>query len=489
MIKKTAIKYIETYKALPIQVKASLWFLICAFLQKGISTITTPIFTRLLTTDEFGQYNVFNSWHQILSPIICLNLYGGVYSQGVVKFEDDRYRFTSSLQGLAFTLSLLWFGIYYILEDFWNALFDLNTVQMACMIVIIWASCSFGFWSMDQRVDFKYRNLVPLTLVSSILQPIVSILLIINFEDKVTARIIGMTLVQLVLFGATFFYHEVKGKAFYIKKYWIYALKFNIPLLPHYLSMVVLSSSDRIMISRMVGNAEAGIYSLAYSVSLVMTMFNQALLQTLEPWIYRKLKEGKSIDIASVAYPVFAFIASINVLLMLFAPEIISIFAPESYRDAIWCIPAVSLSCYFMFLYTFFATFEFYYEKTNYIAMASIGGAILNIVLNYVCILLFGYIAAAYTTLVCYIIFSLMHYRFMNKVCQEYLKGLKPYNYKIILGISLLSLFAGFIIRMTYESILIRYSLIVVGIICILALRKNIVGFIKTILSIRKTKK
>ncbi|HIR87463.1 MAG TPA: oligosaccharide flippase family protein [Candidatus Fimimorpha faecalis] len=486
MVKKLISKYLIIYKELPIQVRASFWFLICAFLQKGISTITTPIFTRLLTTEEFGQYNVFNSWHQILSPIICLNLYGGVYSQGIVKFEDDRHRFTSSLQGLAFTLACLWYVIYIVSKSFWNNLFSLNTIQMICMIIIIWASSSFCFWSMDQRVDFKYRNLVPFTIISSLLQPVVSIFLIINSEDKVTARIVGMTLVQFVLFGAMFLYHEFKGKAFCIKKYWVYALKFNIPLLPHYLSMVVLSSSDRIMISRMVGDAEAGIYSLAYSVSLVMTMFNQALLQTLEPWIYRKLKEGKSKDIASVAYPVFAFIAVINILLILFAPEIIAFFAPESYKEAIWCIPAVSLSCYFMFLYTFFATFEFYYEKTNYIALASIGGAILNIILNYFCILLFGYVAAAYTTLVCYILFSLMHYRFMVKVCNEYLGGLKPYDSKIIIGISLLSLVAGFTIRATYTNNLIRYCLILLGVICIFTMRKKVSEFIETIMSIRK---
>ena len=41
-------KLVKKYTDLPIQVKASMWFFVCAFLQKGISFITTPIFTRLL---------------------------------------------------------------------------------------------------------------------------------------------------------------------------------------------------------------------------------------------------------------------------------------------------------------------------------------------------------------------------------------------------------------------------------------------------------
>lgn len=55
-------KYLQQYKNLPVQMKASLWFLICSFMQKGIATITTPIFTRILTTAEYGEFSVFNSW-------------------------------------------------------------------------------------------------------------------------------------------------------------------------------------------------------------------------------------------------------------------------------------------------------------------------------------------------------------------------------------------------------------------------------------------
>ena len=95
-------------------------------------------------------------------------------------------------------------------------------------------------------------------------------------------------------------------------------------------------------------------------------------------------------------HPCFFLIAGLNILLIMFAPEAIAIFAPVSYQEAIWTVPSVALSVFFMFLYTFFATFEFYYEKTKYIAGATVGGALLNIGLNYICIKKFGYIAAGY---------------------------------------------------------------------------------------------
>ena len=121
---------LNRYKSFPIQVKASLWFLICSFLQKGISTVTTPIFTRIMNTTEYGQYNVFNSWLSIASIFVSLSLTGGVYAQGLVKFEKDRNVFTSSLQGLTLLLVAVWMVIYFIFHDFWNQLFTLSSVQM-----------------------------------------------------------------------------------------------------------------------------------------------------------------------------------------------------------------------------------------------------------------------------------------------------------------------------------------------------------------------
>lgn len=449
--------------------------------------ITTPIFTRLLDTGEYGQYSVFNSWLGILTPIVCLNLYSGVYAQGVVKFNDDRARYSSSLQGLTLTLVSIWTVVYALSSGFWNDLLSMSTFEIISMLILIWTTGAYSFWSMNEKVDFKYQRLVAVTLITSVLQPAIGVFLVINMEDKVVARILGTVVVHLA-YIAMFLSQMRKGKCFFSKKYWVYALKFNIPLLPHYLSMTILSSSDRIMISSMVGDAEAGIYSLAYSVSQIMTMFNSALLQTMEPWIYRKLNEGRAGEISKVAYPSFLLIASLNIILIVFAPEVIRIFAPPQYQEAIWVIPAVSLSVFFTFLYSFFATFEFYYEKTRFIAAATMGGAVLNIILNFIFINIFGYVAAAYTTLFSYMLYAALHYYFMRRVCKENLDDIKPYSLKFIIAIACGSLVLGFGIMMTYTNDIIRYSLILVAIVIALVFHKRLLGLVRMFVDIRRNK-
>ena len=481
-------KYMPRYRSLPVQVKASFWFLVCSFLQKGISSITTPIFTRLLNTAEYGRFNVFNSWLGIITIFVSMNLYAGVYTQGLIKFEKDGDIFSSSLQGLTITLVSVWTIIYLAFRSFWNNVFSLTTVQMLAMLLMIWSSAVFGFWASEQRVKLSYVRLVIVTLLVSVAKPVIGIIFVLNAEDKVTARILGLTLVELIGYFGLFVSQMKRGRKFFSAHYWKYALMFNLPLVPHYLSQTVLSSADRIMIKDMVGDSEAGIYSLAYSISLIMTLFNNALMQTISPWIYQKIKDKKVNEISSVAYLSLVLIAVVNLILILLAPEVIEIFAPKEYYDAIWIIPPVAMSVFFMYSYDLFAKFAFYYEKTTMIMLASVIGAVLNLVLNYIFIDMYGYIAAGYTTLVCYFIYTLFHYTFMNVICKKHVDGVVPYDKKILLAITLPFLIIGSILLLTYKYPYIRYSIIVITFIIMIIFRNKLMIIFKQILTIKKKK-
>ena len=453
---------LNSYNKLSIQVKASFWFMICSFLQKGISILTTPIFTRLLTTEEYGQFNVFNSWLSILTVFITLHLSQGIYTQGLIKFSDKRDIYTSSLQGLTLVLTIFWLIIYFLFKKYWNHMFSLTTKQMTAMLLMIWATSVFNFWAAEQRVLLNYKQLVILTIIVSILKPLVSIIFVVNSNDKVTARIFGLLIVEIVCYSWLFLIHMNKGKMFYSSRFWAYALKLNIPLIPHYLSQTALNSMDRIMIEKTVGPSEAGIYSLAYSLSFLMTIFNTALMATLSPWIYQKIKDRKEKNISKVAYFTLGFVALMNLILIMFAPEIVHIFAPSAYHDAVYLIPPIAMSVYFLFSYDFFAKFEFYYEKTLWITIATIGSALLNFVTNYIFIGLFGYYAAAYTTLICYILYALFHYIMMKKICKDFMDSSHVFNGFILVSIAIVFIISGFIVMALYDLPIIRYLLIII---------------------------
>ena len=478
-------KAFSKYQNMPVQIKAAFWFLVCSILQKGISVITTPIFTRLLSTSEYGQFSVFNSWMSIVTVIVTLNLSAGVYTQGLIKFDNDRPKFSSTLQGITLFMSIIWTGVYYVFRDFFNSAMSLTTAQMTAMMVIVWSSAAFGFWAAEQRVLYKYRLLVILTLIVSVLQPLLGILFIFHSEDKVMARIMGVLLSQIVIYVCCFVSQMARGKAFFSKKYWLYVLKFNLPLIPHYLSQTVLSSADRIMIEKMVGSGEAGIYGLAYSLAQIMLIVNAALVQTINPWYFEKLKKRDYSLIAPISYSCMIIIAVANIILIAFAPEAVAIFAPKEYYAAIWVVPPVAMSSIFFLEYDLFSKYEFYYEKTGFIMLASIIGAILNVVLNYIFIPLFGFLAAGYTTLFCYMLYAIGHYFFMKKISNDYLNGENPYSAKILITITISFIAVGFVFMATYEHFALRIILLVVSAAALIVERKKLISLANDILKIR----
>lgn len=480
--KKICTKYMN----MPVQVRASFWFLICGFLQKGISMLTTPIFTRLLSTSEYGQYNVFNSWLGIATIFVSLYLGAGAFAQGLVKYEEEKDKYASSLQGLTVILMLIWLGIYFLFWRFWNNLLHLSTKQILLMFSMIWTSAVFNFWSCEQRTRYKYKLLVVITIIVSLAKPIVGVILVSRADDKVTARIFGLAIVELIGYTWLFFVHIFKGRTIYSFKFWKHALFFNIPLVPHYLSQTVLNSSDRIMIERMIGESEAGIYSLAYSLSSIMIIFNTALTQTISPWMYQKIKEKNVKDVERIAYISLGCIAVVNIVLILFAPEIVAVFAPSEFYEAIWVVPPVAMSCYFMYSYDLFAKYAFYYERTKIIMLTSVVGAILNIVLNFVFISLCGYKAAGYTTLFCYIIYSVGHYLLMLLICKKYCGGIRPYKTKTILGITIPFLLIGFLCLLLYRNVVIRYVVILMTTIIVFVNRKKIILMIRELVAVKK---
>lgn len=477
---------IDRYKALPVQVKASVWFLICSFLQKGITLLTTPVFTRLLSTSEYGQFSVFQSWYGIAIVIVPVCLSAGMHTQGLVKFSEEKDVFTSSLHGLVLLLVLCWGAIYLLFRPFWNRVMGLTTIQVLSMLVMVWTFSVVGFWGNEQRVSYRYRRLVIYTILVSVIKPVVGILLVLHCEDKVTARIVGMAAVEFAAVSWMFAEQVRKGRRLFSAKFWKYGLLFNLPLLVHYLSSTVLTGADRIMIKSMVGYSEAGIYNLAYSVGLIMMLFNGALSQTMSPWIYRKIKERQTKDIAPVAYGSFLIIAAVNLILILFAPEVVAVFAPASYMDAVKAIPPVAMSAFFMHCYSLFSLFEFYFERTFQITAASIGAAILNIVLNYIFIPVFGYVAAGYTTLGCYMVYAVCHYLFMNQACRK--NGIEecPYEGLKILAICIPFLMIGFLLLLTYDMPVVRYGIGTVILSACIIFRKKILDVVKRMLLLEK---
>ena len=468
-------KFRSKYTLLSAPVKSAFWFTVASFMQRGISVITMPIWTRLFSSEEFGKFSIFYSWKSILTVFVTFNLAAGVFTRGLLKFEEQQEDFVSSMEGLLSVISLVFLCAYIPFRTFWNSLLSLTTPLMLCMFAMLWTETVFAFWAAREQFNYRYKKLIAITLSMSLINPLVGIVCVLLFPNqKVESRIFSMTVLQIIVYTGFFFVQLSKSHKLIKKDFWKFALIFNLPLVPHYLSQTVLNSSDRIMIGKMCSEREAGLYSLAYSVAMLLTLVNTSVNQALNPWLFRRIKTKNFSGVAKTLYTLLCAIGFFSLLFIVFAPELVRIFAPNEYFEAIWVLPPVTISVFFMFMYGFFVDFEFYYEKTAFIAIASILGALTNIILNYLLIPIFGYIVAGYTTLVCYILYVLAHYYAMCYICKRNLEDIRIYNPLTIIFISVLFLSFSFSVMLLYKHPSLKYTVLFCMLICIFLLRKQI---------------
>lgn len=471
-------KLTKRYDCLSVSMRASLWFLLANIIQKGMNIISTPIFTRLMTTSEYGMYSLYQSWRDIIMIFATLNVFNYAASKAMTKYVEQQDEFVAAAQGLISCLTVICFLIYYVVWIFQGDILGLPISVMVGLFFEILFVSAFNLWACKERFDNHYKLLVIFSIIMGGLGPIAGTFAVISAVHKGLARIYATILINCWVGSYIYIYNFKKGGIIFNKELWLYSLKFCIPLIPHFLSTQILIKSDRIMIEKMCGLGKTGIYSLAYSVSMLMSIISDAINQVLIPWTYRKISQKKYDDIKNPINSIIVLVAISNLGLILIAPELVNFFATKEYYEAIYIIPPVAMSVYFIFLFNVFANIEYYYEETKFVTLASITAAILNILLNYFLISKYGYIAAGYTTLLCYIIYSLSHFIFMKIVCKKHVDGYKFYNNKFIISFSSFFIIVGIICITLYKSILMRYSILMLG--CIFLLKKK--KYIETII-------
>ena len=462
------------YSSMSTAVKAALWFTVCNLIQRGINFLTMPIFTRIMPSADYGTYTVYNSWYSIIVIFASLNLSAFVFSKGMVKFSEDRDNFELSLQSLNLTITAGILCVYLILQTFINRFTGLSTIIMLLMFLQIAVEPSIQYWTARNRFEYKYKHVVGVTIGIALSNLILGVVLVLLLPDPALARILSIVIVAII-FGIVFIISIIKNaRSVYSTKYWKYALAFNLPLIPHFLSASILNQSDRIMISQMIGSSEAAIYSVAYAIGMFPMLLSTAVQQSFLPWLYPKMKKGDDSNISEVTTATLILMGIVILGIISFGPEIIFLAAPAEYQSARWIIPPVCGSVFFVYLQNMFANVEYYYEETKKIAAASVGVAILNIILNYIFIKKYGFIAAGYTTLFCYIMYTIAHYYVMKHICDKNKCDLALFDMKKIIAVSFILLIAVFGITVVYDVSVVRYAIIFVVCAFVFLKRKTI---------------
>ena len=184
--------------------------------------------------------------------------------------------------------------------------------------------------------------------------------------------------------------------------------------MPHLLANYILSASDRIIITNTCGSEYNAIYSVACSCMSIGVIAMTSINNAIAPWVFDKLKQNDYSSIKAITTPyLIVFLVPIMVF-MLVAPEFIFIMGDSGYSEGVYAVAPLMVSVFFNYAYCLYVNLEQYSGKTWAIALGTVIAASINVGLNFIFIPMYGYIVAAYTTLIGYILLFAVHFVFVR---------------------------------------------------------------------------
>ena len=369
---------------------------------RAIGFISIPIFTRLFTQEDYGIVAVFASYVGIMTVILSLNSYTAVGRYYYEKTDDfGEFLGTSFIfVGLILCVSVIIYILFYQQINNLIKLPGLLPIYLlfACLFAII--RSVYAQILVPQK---KSKELAIINVVNGYIGFAIAVLFVYLLKEN---RYLGRVWATLLV-GLFFSIYYIKNINKYLKfnfkiEHIKYIANYSIPLMPHNLSGVILAQFDRIMINNITSTASAGLYSLGYNIGMLLLMVNSSIMTALIP-DFIKFSDNKEYDRLDVLMGKVFSIGTIAALgLLLFAREIVTVLADVKFHEALKVVPIVIIGYVFHQMYFMYGMYPGYKKRTIYTSIVSLSAGSLNVVLNAMYIPKYGYIAAAYTTLISY---------------------------------------------------------------------------------------
>lgn len=442
-------------------VKAGIGYTIGNILSKGLSFLAMPLFGRIMSVEDYGKYNTYTAYTSVFFVVAGLALHVSI-KNAKIDYEKELKEYTSSLTLMIIINTLILMVLGIVCAGPLERAGLLERADIAVPIVLeSFCMAMITYYNHVLAVDYRHKEYVVLSFIYAALGIVLSVVLIetVYTDERFMGRVMGM-LISGGLFAVYILFRLYRAAVPKPdKEYWKYGLKISIPIVPHGVSQMILSLSDRVMIKKFCGDTKNGLYGFACNIGVIFTVVTTALDTAWSQWFFDKMEAGEKAEIRKAASIYAVVVAAGAILLMSVSPELIVLMGGEKFRES--CILAfpIVMAMFYSFMFGFPSVVEYYHKRTWLIAAGTVFTAVLNIILNLVCIQKYGYVAAAYTTVGCYFVYYVIHVIFAYFIRHEFL-----YDMRVHGGCVALVSIAGFGFVVSYEMPVIRLMVLCAGI-------------------------
>ncbi len=388
------------YKSL---IKNSFLFAIGTIGSSAISFFMLPLYTRMLTTSEYGQLDILQTTISLLIPLVTFQVVEAVFRFSVdMRDKDSASKVLTNgiflcLVGMLITLLL--FPIFNNSEPF--------ATYTAVFYLMMFLTIFHGIIKQFVRGLEKIKTFVAADLIYTGSFVTFNVVFLVNLRMGLRGYFLSMVLAHLVaiivliIFANVFKYLNLKS---FNKKLLKTMLIYSMPLIPNGLMWWVMNVSDRYILTYFLGFDATGIYSVSYKFPSLITLMNSIFFMAWQLSAMQEYgKEGYDSFYKNIFGVLSSFLLLITAVVLLILKPLMSVFVADAFYESWKYVPLLLVGTVFQAFSSFFGTNYTASKKTKGAFTTSVYGAIVNIVINLLLIPIWGIQAAAFSTMLAYL--------------------------------------------------------------------------------------
>lgn len=379
-------------------------FTIGSFGSKILSFLLIPLYTAVLSTSDYGTVDLITSTSQLLTPVLLLSIFDATLRFGM----DPDYK---KEDVLSTSINIAIKGSLLLIIG--SVVIGATGLLSISRFYLLFLCVYFASGALNQILNLylKAQNQAAVIVASGIICTLVTcvsnIIMLVVFKCGITGYMVSNTigiLMQVV-------YQLIFGKAYLNIKFSNFTnlskpmIKYSAPLIANSISWWVNNASDRYIITLLLNIAENGMYSVAYKIPTVLTMFQGIFYNAWSISAISEFDENDKDGFIGNNYSLYSFVslAVCSGLLIINIPLAFLLYKGD-YYIAWKYVPFLLMGTVFSGISQFEGSLFAATRNTKMVAKTTVIGAFVNIVCNFIFIYLFGTIGAAIATLLGYFV-------------------------------------------------------------------------------------
>lgn len=451
-------------------IKNSIILVLGKFCTQFITFFLLPLYTANLSTGEYGVVDLITTYTTLLVPVITIQIEMALF-RFLIDYRKDEKQKTVIISNSYFVVGVISI-LFFLLSLFVIHIFDISYGIYLIFMVLVTISSNILLQTSRGVGDNLGYSLG--SVIAGVINVILNIILLLYFKMGIysvfIATIISNFICSVFLFIRNRIYQYCSLKVI-SKKVIKEITTYSLPLVPNGIVWWIINTSDRTLISMIIGTSANGIYSVSNKFSNIINsfygIFNMSWTESVSLYIDDKdcfLKDSFNV--------IFNMICSFCLLLINGMFLLFPIFVESQFNEAYKYIPLLIISSIFSMLSASLSSVYVAKKKTKEIAKTTVLASVLNVAINLLLIKRYKLYAAIISTLVAFFIVFVLRYFGV----QQYVDlKLKKSNIVIFSFLFLIS-----VIVYQYHNFFISImNFLLMGILLILINKREVISIVK----------